>query len=242
VVAAAIIAPVGANVSPFSVSPPRWRCERHGTYEEADAWLARTGGFWQEWLKHGTFPDHPGQRVLRPAERIVRALARALARAQHRPRAGTGALEAEPEIGHEPELDVDPFRTGKPLAVARLAVRPVGGSCWWGGSSRLTTAALSGFDRDGFLASFNSAHGGLHAAVDLMRTFSGGGGDLALRVGVHSGFVISGGEEMLGRNVVLASRIAAFTGAGEVLVSSNLKKYTERELSFVFEPSGRVRK
>jgi class 3 adenylate cyclase len=39
---------------------------------------------------------------------------------------------------------------------------------------------------------------------------------LALRVGVHSGFVISGGEEMLGRNVVLASRIAAFAGAGDL--------------------------
>jgi hypothetical protein len=172
VVAAAIIAPVGANVSPFSVSPPRWRCERHGVIgkravlepllpEAACARKPRIG-----------LLVAPGQPVLRPAERIVRALARA----QHRPRAGTGALEAEPEIGHEPELDVDPFRTGKPLAVARLAVRPVGGSCWWGGSSRLTTAALSGFDRDGFLASFNSAHGGLHAAVDLMRTFSGGGG------------------------------------------------------------------
>ena len=29
------------------------------------------------------------------------------------------------------------------------------------------------FERDGFLASFNSAHGGLHAAVELQRTFSG---------------------------------------------------------------------
>ena len=27
-------------------------------YQEAAAWLARTGRFWQEWLKHGTFPDH----------------------------------------------------------------------------------------------------------------------------------------------------------------------------------------
>ncbi len=211
-VAAAIIAPVGANVSPFSVSPPRWRCERHGVIgkravlepllpEAACARKPRIG-----------LLVAPGQRVLRPAERIVRALARA----QHRPRAGTGALEAEPEIGHEPELDVDPFRTGKPLAVARLAVRAVGGSCCWGGSSRLTTAALSGFVRDGFLASSNSAHGGLHV----------------------SGFVISGGEEMLGRNVVLASRIAAFAGAGEILVSSNLKEYTERDPSFVFEPRG----
>ena len=28
------------------------------SYEEAAEWLARTGRFWQEWLKHGSFPDH----------------------------------------------------------------------------------------------------------------------------------------------------------------------------------------
>jgi GH15 family glucan-1,4-alpha-glucosidase len=28
------------------------------TYQEAAAALARTSRFWQEWLKHGTFPDH----------------------------------------------------------------------------------------------------------------------------------------------------------------------------------------
>jgi class 3 adenylate cyclase len=97
------------------------------------------------------------------------------------------------------------------------------------------------FERDGFLASFNSAHGGLHAAVELQRTFAAGDGDadggLALRVGVHSGFVITG-EEMLGRNVVLASRIAAYAKAGEILVSSNLKQYTETDPSFRFEPRG----
>ncbi len=32
---------------------------------------------------------------------------------------------------------------------------------------------VSRFERDGFLASFASAHGGLHAAVELQRTFAG---------------------------------------------------------------------
>ena len=63
------------------------------------------------------------------------------------------------------------------------------------------------FERDGFLASFNSAHGGLHAAVDLQRTFGGDGqpdsSGPELRIGVHSGFVITGGDDLLGRNVVL---------------------------------------
>jgi class 3 adenylate cyclase len=99
------------------------------------------------------------------------------------------------------------------------------------------------FERDGFLASFNSAHGGLHAAVELQRTFGGDDGDgsseaVALRIGLHSGFVITNSDELLGRNVVLATRIAARAGAGEILVSSSLKQYTESDPSFRFEARG----
>jgi class 3 adenylate cyclase len=101
------------------------------------------------------------------------------------------------------------------------------------------------FERDGFLASFNSAHAGLHAAVELQRTLAGGGASdaangqpAALRIGVHSGFVIANPDQLLGRNVVLAARIAAHAQAGEILVSSTLKQYTETDPSFSFEPRG----
>jgi adenylate cyclase len=99
------------------------------------------------------------------------------------------------------------------------------------------------FERDGFLASFNSAHGGLHAAVELQRTFAGTDDDgvsqaVALRIGLHSGFVLTNSDELLGRNVVLATRIAAYAQAGEILVSSTLKQYTETDPSFQFEPRG----
>jgi class 3 adenylate cyclase len=97
------------------------------------------------------------------------------------------------------------------------------------------------FEGDGFLASFNSAHGALHGAVELQRTFAGMGGAadaLAIRLGLHSGFVIANPEQLLGRNVVLAARIAATAKAGEILVSSSLKQYTETDPSFRFEPHG----
>jgi len=98
------------------------------------------------------------------------------------------------------------------------------------------------FERDGFLASFNSAHAGLHAAIELQRTFAGPAGDdehaVALRIGLHSGFVIVNPDQLLGRNVVLASRIAAQAQGGEILVSSTLKQYTEQDPSFRFEPHG----
>ena len=99
------------------------------------------------------------------------------------------------------------------------------------------------FERDGFLASFNSAHAGLHTAVELQRTFAGTGGGagapaIATRVGLHSGFVIANPEQLLGRNVVLASRIAGQARGGEILVSSAVKQYTATDPSFEFELHG----
>ncbi len=96
---------------------------------------------------------------------------------------------------------------------------------------------------DGFLASFPSAHAGLQTALQLQAAFSGGlgaGSDraIALRVGLHSGFVIANPDQLLGRNVVLASRIAAQAKGGEVLVSATLKQYTEHDPSFGFEARG----
>ena len=97
------------------------------------------------------------------------------------------------------------------------------------------------FQGDGFLASFGSAHAGLHAGVDLQRTFTGSPGEhqsLSIRVGLHSGFILGNPEQMMGRNVVLAARIAAQAKGGEILVSSAAKEYTATDPSFRFEEHG----
>jgi class 3 adenylate cyclase len=103
--------------------------------------------------------------------------------------------------------------------------------------------AVVKFEQDGFLATFNSAHGGLHCAVELQRAFAStpdvaGTADVALRVGLHSGFVIANPEQLLGRNVVLASRIAGRATGGEILVSSTLHDYTAQDASFEFSERG----
>jgi class 3 adenylate cyclase len=97
------------------------------------------------------------------------------------------------------------------------------------------------FQDDGFLASFNSAHAGLHAAVELQRTFVTGPAEqrsLAIRIGLHSGFVMGNPEQLMGRNVVLASRIAGQAKGGEILVSSTARDYTQTDPSFRFEEHG----
>jgi adenylate cyclase len=97
------------------------------------------------------------------------------------------------------------------------------------------------FQDDGFLASFNSAHAGLHAAVELQRTFVAGSAEqrsLAIRIGLHCGFVMGNPEQLMGRNVVLASRIAGQAKGGEILVSSTARDYTQTDPSFRFEEHG----
>jgi GH15 family glucan-1,4-alpha-glucosidase len=44
------------------------------TYEEASERLARTQRFWQEWLKHGTFPDHPWRTYLQRSALTLKGL------------------------------------------------------------------------------------------------------------------------------------------------------------------------
>jgi class 3 adenylate cyclase len=103
---------------------------------------------------------------------------------------------------------------------------------------------------DGFMVAFDSAHAGLRCAIDLQSSLAdrtvpggerGGGRPLLLRIGLHTGSVITNAEELYGRNVVLGARIAGCARGGEIAVSSTLKEYTETDPSFRFEERGERR-
>jgi class 3 adenylate cyclase len=79
--------------------------------------------------------------------------------------------------------------------------------------------------------------------MELQRTFSAPADapadqPVAVRIGLHSGFVLGDPHQPLGRNVVLASRIAARACGGEILVSSTLKQYADGDPRFDFEAHG----
>jgi alpha,alpha-trehalase len=44
------------------------------SYEDAEARMAETRRFWQEWLKHGTFPDHPWRSHLQRSALTLKGL------------------------------------------------------------------------------------------------------------------------------------------------------------------------
>jgi GH15 family glucan-1,4-alpha-glucosidase len=45
-----------------------------GSYDEADSWILRTAHHWQEWLKHGTFPDHRWRTYLQRSALTLKGL------------------------------------------------------------------------------------------------------------------------------------------------------------------------
>ncbi len=97
---------------------------------------------------------------------------------------------------------------------------------------------------DGFMIAFPSARAALRCAIAMQRAFAervlGDGERLRIRIGLHAGAVIPDEDDFFGRNVVLAARIADRARGGEILVSSELKEYTETDPSFAFEQLGEL--
>jgi class 3 adenylate cyclase len=85
---------------------------------------------------------------------------------------------------------------------------------------------------DGFMVSFASARRALVCAVNIQRSLldhrrTNPETDLHVRIGLHSGDVISEDGDLFGRNVILASRIAAAAGPDEILASALTKQLAE---------------
>ena len=78
---------------------------------------------------------------------------------------------------------------------------------------------------DGFLLAFPSARKALLCAVSLQKTFHDE--EMPVRMGLHTGEVIREGDDLYGRNVILASRISNEAHGGEILVSSLTKELTD---------------
>jgi class 3 adenylate cyclase len=77
---------------------------------------------------------------------------------------------------------------------------------------------------DGFMASFASVTRAMDCAIALQRAFAAHEGEpLHVRVGLNAGEPIEEDGDLFGATVILASRIAAKAGAGEILVPDTVR-------------------
>jgi class 3 adenylate cyclase len=91
---------------------------------------------------------------------------------------------------------------------------------------------------DGFMASFASVTKAMDCAIALQRAFSAHEGKrLQVRVGLNAGEPIEEDGDLFGATVILASRIAAKAGSGEILVPDTVRGLLSGK-GFVFGDRG----
>jgi class 3 adenylate cyclase len=79
-------------------------------------------------------------------------------------------------------------------------------------------------DGDSFMISFGSVTKAVECAIALQRAFAEREGEpLSVRVGLNAGQPIEEDGDLFGATVILASRIAAKAGAGEILVADTVR-------------------
>jgi class 3 adenylate cyclase len=91
---------------------------------------------------------------------------------------------------------------------------------------------------DGFMASFGSVTKAMDCAIALQRAFASHEGEpLDVRVGLNAGEPIEEDGDLFGWTVILASRIAAKAGAGEILIPEPLRHLLSGK-SYVYADRG----
>lgn len=90
---------------------------------------------------------------------------------------------------------------------------------------------------DGFLVTFASARRAVQCAVAIQRelsTYNGAHPDAPIRVrmGMHTGEVLKEGDELFGSAVILAARVIAKAGGGEILISELLYRLIQQTGEF----------
>ena len=94
---------------------------------------------------------------------------------------------------------------------------------------------------DSFMVSFAGARRGLRCAIGIQRAFAEWSEKhpehpLRVRIGLHTGEAIREEDDLFGRSVIMAARIAAEAEGEVVLVSSLLKELAESSGEFSFGP------
>ena len=92
---------------------------------------------------------------------------------------------------------------------------------------------------DSFMVSFAGARRGLRCAIGIQRSFEEWSAKhpehpLRIRIGLHTGEAIREEDDLFGRSVIMAARIAAQAEGGVILVSSLLKELAESSGEFRF--------
>ena len=90
---------------------------------------------------------------------------------------------------------------------------------------------------DGYMVAFARAKQAVACGVDVQRALRNGDGRsprLRVRIGIHMGKSVRRGDDLFGRNVAMAARVAGTADGGEVLVSEPVRNAVGDEPDLTF--------
>lgn len=76
---------------------------------------------------------------------------------------------------------------------------------------------------DGFMVAFADPEQAVRCGIDVQRALSKRPDGIRVRIGIHAGKSVRRGDDLFGRNVALAARVAAEADGGETLVSESVR-------------------
>lgn len=77
---------------------------------------------------------------------------------------------------------------------------------------------------DGFMVAFAKPEQAVRCAVDIQRSLEKRPNGIRVRIGIHVGKSVLRGDDLFGRNVAMAARVAGEADGGEILVSEAVRE------------------
>jgi class 3 adenylate cyclase len=88
---------------------------------------------------------------------------------------------------------------------------------------------------DGFMIAFAQPEEAARCGIDVQRELGKRAGGIRVRIGIHVGKSVRRGDDLFGRNVAMAARVAAAADGGEVLVSETVRDAIGNENGIAFD-------
>lgn len=76
---------------------------------------------------------------------------------------------------------------------------------------------------DGFMIAFTRPEQAVRCGIDIQRSLQKRPNDIRVRIGIHVGKSVLRGDDLFGRNVAMAARVAGQADGGEILVSEAVR-------------------
>jgi class 3 adenylate cyclase len=76
---------------------------------------------------------------------------------------------------------------------------------------------------DGFMVAFAQPEQAVRCAIDIQHALHKRPNKIRVRIGIHTGKSVRRGDDLFGRNVAMAARVAAQADGGEILVSDSVR-------------------